>query len=221
MLALAALGAQACATKGYVRDRVQEASVTAQRDIGVARDSAIRAANETQMAANQQMETRVMNHIDSQIAALRTDINALRTEFNTRVTVMEDSIKFAVPVQFGFDEATVRQEDTAVLQRFANIAKKYYPDSRITIEGFADPAGSQSYNLRLSKQRAEAVRDALVAHGMTTGNLNVVGYGETRLVNPRASREDAGAEMNRRVVFAIETRGSPLNPVTAMLGDKE
>jgi peptidoglycan-associated lipoprotein len=164
-----------------------------------------------------ELEQRVVTRADSQAAALRADISALRTEFDTRVTVMEDGLKFAVPVNFEFDDATVRPDDAPVLERFAKIAAKYYPNSRITVEGFADPAGSQAYNVRLSKQRADAVRDVLVTHGLVDANLHTVGYGETRLVTPGATRSDPGAEMNRRVVFAIETRGSDMNAVTAIL----
>jgi hypothetical protein len=68
-----------------------------------------------------------------------------------------------------------------------------------------DPAGSNRYNLNLSQRRARSVRDYLVAQGLTTDQLNTVGYGETRLVTPRAWGDQPGAEMNRRVVFVIET----------------
>jgi outer membrane protein OmpA-like peptidoglycan-associated protein len=83
--------------------------------------------------------------------------------------------------------------------------QQYYPQSKVTIEGFADPAGSNRYNLNLSQRRAKSVRDYLVAQGLTTDQLSTVGYGESRLVTPRAWGDQPGAEMNRRVVFVIET----------------
>jgi peptidoglycan-associated lipoprotein len=131
---------------------------------------------------------------------------------------MEDTLKFLMPVHFEFDQATVREADHPALQRFASVVQKYYPESKITVEGFADPAGSASYNTQLSRKRAEAVRDALVTHGLMGDRVAAVGYGETRLVNARAQRDDPGAEMNRRVVFVIETAGSPISAVTAMSG---
>ena len=87
------------------------------------------------------------------------------------------------------------------------VAQKYYPGSKITVEGFADPAGSTRYNVSLSKRRAEAVRSYLVSKGMTDENLMTVGYGEARQVVRGAERDEPGAEQNRRVVFVIETKG--------------
>jgi peptidoglycan-associated lipoprotein len=46
-----------------------------------------------------------------------------------------------------------------VLDRFATVVKEYYPGALVTVEGFADPAGGEIYNLRLGQRRAEAVRD--------------------------------------------------------------
>lgn len=146
--------------------------------------------------------------IRAEIAALRTDLDTMRTQFNTRITAMEEGIKFMMPVNFAFDDATIRPEDQAVLDRFAQIVSKYYNGSMITVEGFADPAGAPRYNVELSRRRAESVRDYLTGKGLTADQLRTVGMGETRLVVPGAERDDAGAEQNRRVVFVVETRGA-------------
>jgi peptidoglycan-associated lipoprotein len=148
------------------------------------------------------------------IASLRNDLQTIRTEFGARITAMEEGIRFAFPVNFAFDDATVRPEDQAALDRFAQVAQKYYNGSVITVEGFADPAGSTSYNVALSQRRAEAVRQYLVGKGMTDTQLRTIGYGETRQVVPGAQRDEAGAELNRRVVFTVETKGD--STTTAM-----
>jgi peptidoglycan-associated lipoprotein len=214
VLVTGALAVQACATKGYVREQVRAQAVTTEADVAAARDSAIRAADQ----ANATLETRVMTHVDSQIAGLRAELTTLRTEFNTRVTVMEDSIKLAMPIVFAFDDTTVRETSRPAIAGFAHIVKRYYPDARITIEGFADPAGSASYNMDLSRRRADAVRGALIEMGLDGTRLMTVGYGETRLVSPRAQKDDPGAELNRRVVFAIETVGSPITTAALVSG---
>jgi hypothetical protein len=41
---------------------------------------------------------------------------------------------------------------------------------------------------------------------LIANELNAIGYGETRLVTPGASHDQPGAELNRRVVFVIETK---------------
>ncbi len=71
---------------------------------------------------------------------------------------------------------------------------------RILIEGHTDDVGSYEYNLRLSEQRAESVRQVLVnRYGVDAGRLDIQGFGESR---PVASNANApGRARNRRVTF--------------------
>ena len=182
---------QACATKGFVRDQV-----------GVVRDSL-----GTQISQERSERMSSDEAIRSDVAALRTELQSMRTEFGAKITAIEDGLRFAVPVNFAFDDASVRPQDQKALERFAQVAQKYYPNAMITVEGFADPAGSASYNKQLSQNRAESVKSYLVSQGLGDMQLRTVGYGEARLVNPGAWGTDAGAEANRRVVFVIEHVG--------------
>jgi peptidoglycan-associated lipoprotein len=211
-LALVGVVASACATRGQIREAISGARA----EIALERDSAIAVETEARRTQVAEVETRLSSRIDSVANALHSDIESLRTEYGMRVTAMEDTVKFLMPVQFDFDDATVRDQDRPLLERFAKIMDHYYPGARITIEGFADPRGTTSYNLALSQRRAEAVRDALMENGLVNAQLNVVGYGETRLVVPGAGKSDPGAEMNRRVVFAVETVGAPAAVTTAL-----
>jgi peptidoglycan-associated lipoprotein len=195
---LGAVLSTGCATKGYVNRTVNTAVETER----VARTSADEA------------QSRDIAALRTDLASLRNDLTTLRTEFGARITAFEDQVKFDMPVHFGFDDAALREQDRPALERFAKVAQKYYPGAKITVEGFADPAGSPSYNLALSKRRADAVREFLVTQGMTDGLVGSVGYGETRLVKPGATRDDAGAELNRRVVFVVEALD--VGTVTAM-----
>jgi len=145
--------------------------------------------------------------VKSDVTSLRSDLANLRQEYGAKISALESGMQFDMPVNFAFDDATVRDQDKAALDKFADVAKKYYGGSKITIEGFADPAGSQHYNLALSQRRADAVRDYLSSKGIDLSIVKTVGYGKTRLVNPGAQRDDAGAEENRRVTFVIETKG--------------
>jgi len=153
----------------------------------------------------------------AELERLRTDLTALRTEFGAKISEVADGLRFAMPVHFAYDDASVRQADAPALDRFARVARKYYPGSKVTVEGFADPAGSASYNLALSQRRAEAVRGFITSRGIDGSLVSTVGYGETRLVT-RAERDMPGAELNRRVVFVIETPPDNAARTMAMLG---
>jgi len=71
------------------------------------------------------------------------------------------------------------------------------PDKQIRIEGHTDSTGPAELNLRLSRERAQAVRDALIELGIDPARLNAVGMGEDF---PIASNEnEQGRARNRRV----------------------
>ena len=189
--ALAASTLGACATKGYVNRTV--ATETEARRVAI----------ETERTERIQGDEAIRTDLN----ALRNDLTTLRTEFGTRITAMEGQVKFMMPVNFAFDDASIQAQNQAALERFAQVAQAHYRGSNITIEGFADPAGSQAYNLRLSRERADAVRDFLVARGLDGALIQTVGYGKTRLVR-NAQKDEPGAELNRRVTFVIETPAS-------------
>jgi outer membrane protein OmpA-like peptidoglycan-associated protein len=71
-------------------------------------------------------------------------------------------------------------------------------DIHATLEGYADPSGTPEGNMALSQQRAEAVRDYLVAHGINSDRLDTSPFGDTKL---KYGRNDG---RNRRV--AIEAK---------------
>jgi peptidoglycan-associated lipoprotein len=137
--------------------------------------------------------------------------------FGSMITALLEGLKFAFPVIFAFDVASVRVAVKAGLDRFASVVGKYYSGSMITIEGFADPAGSNRYNMDLSKRRADAVAAYLSEKGLSTTTVRTVGYGKSRLVNPKAQKDDPGAEANRRVTFVVETNGATAATTTAAL----
>ncbi len=199
LMAIAATTLGACATKGFVRSGLEEQRVALGLERGerLMSDSANRRdinANKSDIAA-----------VRSELASLRADLGSLRKDFNTRITAMEGQVSFAMPVHFDFDAKSVRAQDEAALAKFAEVAQSHYKGSTITVEGFADPAGSASYNLQLSRTRADAVRDFLVTKGLDGSKLRTVGYGKARLVRPGAEKDAPGAELNRRVTFVVET----------------
>lgn len=182
----------ACATKGYVRDQVSVARAELTDTI----NTKIEAERQERMSADEA--------IRADVASLRSALDSLRSEFDVKIQQVAEGLKFMMPVHFAFDDATVREEDKPAITRFAQIVQQHYPNAKVTVEGFADPAGSRSYNVSLSQRRAEAVKQYLAEAGMPADMVATVAYGETRQVVPGAERDDTGAEKNRRVTFVIE-----------------
>lgn len=183
----------ACATRGQMRE-VEEAMAVHRAEL----DAELEAERSARVSADEQLS--------ADLQALRSDLDALRSDFDARIVAVENGLQFALPVHFSYDEANVRPEDVAALNRFVDIIGTYYTGALVTVEGFADPAGSRSYNESLSERRAEAVRDHLMSQGIAA-EVRSIGYGEDRLVVPDAAKNDPGAEMNRRVVFVVESPG--------------
>lgn len=196
----AAVLSSGCATSGSVR-RLRDETQTA-----IAQQQTALNTERTERSAADSAMRHDLGILRGDVASLKNDLAAMKTEFNAKIAMLEDGLHFMMPVNFGFNDATVREADHPALDRFVHVVQKYYPGSKITIEGFADPAGSARYNLALSARRAGAVRDYVYAKGLASNELNPVGYGKTRLVAPGASGEQPGAELNRRVVFVVETK---------------
>jgi outer membrane protein OmpA-like peptidoglycan-associated protein len=203
--ALASMLLAGCATKGALKKAMadQQTALSAERTERTTADNAIQ-----QDVASLRSDQQAMR---SELQALRTDLQSMRTEFGAKIVSLENGMQFLLPVNFAFDDASVRQQDEAALGRFAQVAQRYYNGSLITVEGFADPAGSPSYNLNLSRRRAAAVKEYLTTQGINPEQVKTVGYGESRLVQPGAWGNQMGAESNRRVVFVVETKA--LTPV--------
>ncbi|KAF0192945.1 MAG: OmpA-OmpF porin OOP family [Gammaproteobacteria bacterium] len=82
----------------------------------------------------------------------------------------------------------------------ADILRKH-PNLRIEVAGHTDNAGSAQHNMRLSRQRAEAVRLYLVSQGVDAGRILAKGYGPANPVTSNATAE--GRAENRRVELRI------------------
>ncbi len=77
-----------------------------------------------------------------------------------------------------------------------------YPDTNIVVKGHTDSTGAESYNLKLSEERAENVRKYLVAEGVSPSRVTAIGFGEAYpLVSDATS---SGRQQNRRVEIEIK-----------------
>ena len=104
---------------------------------------------------------------------------------------------------FEFDKANLRRPQPK-LDEIARVLEDNPQFDRVTIEGHTDRLGSEAYNHELSRRRANAVKDYLVARGVEPRRLVAVGKGESEPVVEcdGARKEDLVKclEPNRRVV---------------------
>ena len=106
-------------------------------------------------------------------------------------------------IYFGFDSAVLLATAKRMLADSAAVLKRH-PDVRVEIAGYADARGPESYNMKLSERRAEAVRNYLEQAGVEGTRLSTRGYGE---LHEDASDPSANAlAENRRVELRVQGR---------------
>ncbi|MPY92246.1 MAG: OmpA family protein [Acidimicrobiia bacterium] len=98
------------------------------------------------------------------------------------------------------DTTSLDQDGLGLLDRVA-AELRAHPGIRVEVAGHTDTNGTPDSNLRISQQRAEAVRDRLVAEGIEPARLVATGYGQAR---PRAANDTVeGRALNRRIEFNV------------------
>ena len=143
-----------------------------------------------------------------QLDSLTQEMQQRFAKYDASIAEMGGRVRVDTAAHFAFNDATVRDADKPLLDDFAKVISSHYPGATITVEGFADPAGSRSYNRRLGEQRAKAVRDYLVGTGgLSADRLRAVSYGEdaNRQVDRGQSRESGAS--NRRVTLVVDFAG--------------
>lgn len=107
---------------------------------------------------------------------------------------------------FDYNQATLRSRSKHELNKLFEFMKSY-PNVSIEVSGHTDSRGNDDYNLRLSKDRAQAVVDYLVRNGISSSRLKAIGYGETRPIarNENADLTDnpVGRQLNRRIEISL------------------
>ena len=104
-------------------------------------------------------------------------------------------------VHFDFDKSTIRADAKPVLDEAVETLKGE-GNVRVVVGGYTDSVGSDQYNMKLSRRRADAVRTYLVSGGIPASRISVEAHGEG---DPVATNEtDDGRAQNRRVELKVE-----------------
>jgi outer membrane protein OmpA-like peptidoglycan-associated protein len=146
----------------------------------------------------------LQRRVDAQ-ERMRTSVRALEASFTTdeaRVTRQGDDVVLSLlGIKFPSGRSTIDGSSAALMKKVQQ-GLALFPDASISIEGHTDANGSDSTNLILSQDRADAVRQYLVSNfAMNPEKITSVGYGEAR---PVATNETAaGRTRNRRIDLVI------------------
>jgi outer membrane protein OmpA-like peptidoglycan-associated protein len=114
-------------------------------------------------------------------------------------TEVVESLKIqARSVYFNTGKSTFKVGDAATISSLDAMREilKNYPNAKFSIEGHTDSDGSNAFNQKLSEDRANAVRNALIEKGVKSENLTAVGFGETKPI--ASNKTKAGKAQNRR-----------------------
>lgn len=107
-------------------------------------------------------------------------------------------------VLFDFDKSNIRQSETTKVQAVVDFLKQN-ANFQVGLDGYADPRGTDAYNMRLSDRRAKAVEAALVGAGISKDRIRTGAFGK-RDRNCNENTEEC-YQRNRRVEVFMRAAG--------------
>jgi outer membrane protein OmpA-like peptidoglycan-associated protein len=153
------------------------------------------AANRARLAAEQQSQ-----QAEAEKAQLR---ERLHQQLNAILETQETARGLIVNISdvlFDFNKYTLQPGAREKMAKVSGILLAY-PGLKIQLEGHTDSIGTDEYNMKLSQQRAAAVREYLIAQGVPASTVTAMGFGKSA---PVASNDSAaGRQRNRRVDMVV------------------
>ncbi len=138
------------------------------------------------------------NRMDKQAQKIEEEIPGAqveRVDNGIIITFDENSGVF-----FDSEKYNINSASKTSLDKLADVFMEY-PDTKILVVGHTDSSGSATYNMTLSKNRANAVTNYLISKGLLAGRFTTEWFGEEQPTNDNSTAE--GRAKNRRVNVAI------------------
>jgi outer membrane protein OmpA-like peptidoglycan-associated protein len=172
------------------RARQEQLTILAQTQASAARELAAAQARETELAKAEALLR------GDQVAALERQVAGLREQSTARgkALILGD-------VFFASNQGSLSNAGKANLAPALKFLARY-PNLPVSVEGHSDGRGAAAGNLKISQNRADSVRTALIKLGVDSARLKAIGFGETQPVT--SNDTDAGRAKNRRVEIIIE-----------------
>ncbi len=141
--------------------------------------------------------------VQAEVNNLEGQAKTLKAVFNTDVFVSKTERGKMIDIsniKFKSGSAKIGPEYEEVIKQVYTVIKKpEFKSYQIIVEGHSDFQGGASYNVRLSKKRAQSVADFLIKLGVEKERITARGCGEA---DPKTYWKDQKA-LNRRVAFYL------------------
>jgi outer membrane protein OmpA-like peptidoglycan-associated protein len=137
------------------------------------------------------------NEIESSMTAAELALNNLGENPDPRDVARALSLQV---INFELDKAFIPEVNKPLLDRAVQIMEEV-PDMELMIIGHTDKLASDSYNMELSRERAESVKEYMVSQGADPSKLSTKGLGETDPIADNSTPQ--GRFRNRRIEFTV------------------
>ena len=157
----------------------------------------------------------LQSEVDNSIAAAGTAMDNLGANPSPRDVARALSLQV---VHFGVDEAVIPDANKRLLDRAVALMKQV-PDMKLMIIGHTDKTADAAYNMKLSQERAQSMKDYMVSQGADPAKLMTKGMGETDPIADNSTEQ--GRFRNRRIEFTVYDESAQNNDgVVATVGNE-